>query len=109
MGELTPGVDELMIEPLTELLMEHVQQQFWQVLSEVDKRSMTKLNAKDMASIEKDVEIQVQHLRYVLKQVEKLKKRDGMTQNEAEAVWSPVKAFTCKNQATKLLNLLITI
>ena len=42
---------------------------------------MTKLNAKDMASIEKEVEQQMQLLRYILKQVEKLKKRETMSQN----------------------------
>ena len=58
---------------------------------------MTKLNAKDMASIEKEVEQQMQLLRYILKQVEKLRKRESMNQNEAEAIWNPVKAFICKN------------
>ena len=58
---------------------------------------MTKLSAKDMASIEKEVEQQMQLLRYILKQVEKLRKRESMSQNEAEAIWNPVKAFICKN------------
>ena len=58
---------------------------------------MTKLNAKDMASIEKEVEQQMQLLRYILKQVEKLRKGESMNQNEAEAIWNPVKAFICKN------------
>lgn len=48
-----------MLDPLTEYLLEPIQQQFWQVFSEVDKRSMTKLNAKDMASIEKEVEKEI--------------------------------------------------
>ena len=59
---------------------------------------MTKLSAKDMASIEKEVEQQMQLLRYILKQVEKLRKRESMSQNEAEAIWNPVKAFICKNR-----------
>ena len=68
-----------MLDPLTEFLLEPIQQQFWQVFSEVDKRSMTKLNAKDMASIEKEVEKEIQTLRYIIKQVEKLKKRETMS------------------------------
>ena len=86
-----------MLDPLTEYLLEPIQQQFWQVFSEVDKRSMTKLNAKDMATIEKEVEKEIQTLRYIIKQVEKLKKRETMSQNEAEAIWNPIKAFICKN------------
>ena len=51
-----PGVDEVMVECLAEFLAEAVSKQFWEILSEVDQRSTTKLNVKDNATTEKEVE-----------------------------------------------------
>ena len=68
------------------------------------------MNVKDNAATEKEVEQQFQMLKYVIKQVDgNLRKSDTLNEDQVDAIWNPVKAFLCKNEASSLMNKLITI
>ena len=104
-GQLTPPVDDLLLDQLAEFLLAPIRQQFWQTFVESSQRTSTKGSAKDNAATEKEAEKQHAFLRYVLKQAVTMEKQ--MEEDEFLAVWTPVKAHLSKQVAASLLNKLI--